>query len=46
MILKAGDVLFVPAGTVHSAANVGNSTASEPNGRRGPEVKKLGIHNG
>lgn len=27
--LKAGDVLFIPAGTVHSAKNVGNVTASE-----------------
>ncbi|WBL81884.1 cupin domain-containing protein [Bradyrhizobium xenonodulans] len=27
--LKAGDVLFVPAGTVHAAKNVGNDTASE-----------------
>jgi quercetin dioxygenase-like cupin family protein len=27
--LKAGDVLFVPAGTAHSAKNVGNVTASE-----------------
>jgi len=28
-ILKAGDVLFIPAGTVHSAKNVGDVTASE-----------------
>src|ERR1700756_2567042 len=27
--LKAGDVLFIPAGTVHSAKNVGDVTASE-----------------
>jgi quercetin dioxygenase-like cupin family protein len=27
--LKAGDVLFVPAGTVHAARNVGSDTASE-----------------
>lgn len=27
--LKAGDVLFIPAGTVHAARNVGNDTASE-----------------
>jgi quercetin dioxygenase-like cupin family protein len=27
--LKAGDVLFVPAGTAHSAKNVGNVPASE-----------------
>src|SRR5882762_1906879 len=27
--LKAGDVLFIPAGTVHSARNVGNVTGSE-----------------
>ncbi|MDA9492690.1 cupin domain-containing protein [Bradyrhizobium sp. CCBAU 11361] len=27
--LKAGDVLFIPAGTVHAAKNVGNATASE-----------------
>ncbi len=27
--LKAGDVLFVPAGTIHSAKNVGSSAASE-----------------
>lgn len=27
--LKAGDVLFVPAGAVHSATNVGNTTAAE-----------------
>jgi quercetin dioxygenase-like cupin family protein len=29
MTLKAGDVLFIPAGTVHAARNVGNDTASE-----------------
>jgi quercetin dioxygenase-like cupin family protein len=27
--LHAGDVLFIPAGTVHAAKNVGNDTASE-----------------
>lgn len=27
--LKAGDVLFIPAGTSHAAKNVGNVTASE-----------------
>lgn len=27
--LKAGDVLFIPAGTIHAAKNVGNETASE-----------------
>jgi len=27
--LKAGDVLFVPAGTIHAAKNVGSGTASE-----------------
>jgi quercetin dioxygenase-like cupin family protein len=27
--LRAGDVLFVPAGTVHAAKNVGSDTASE-----------------
>ncbi|QPF89020.1 cupin domain-containing protein [Bradyrhizobium commune] len=27
--LKAGDVLFIPAGTVHAAKNVGDVTASE-----------------
>jgi quercetin dioxygenase-like cupin family protein len=27
--LKAGDVLFVPAGTIHAAKNVGTTTASE-----------------
>jgi quercetin dioxygenase-like cupin family protein len=27
--LKAGDVLFIPAGTVHSAKNVGSETGSE-----------------
>ena len=27
--LKAGEVLFIPAGTVHSAKNVGDVTASE-----------------
>jgi quercetin dioxygenase-like cupin family protein len=27
--LKAGDVLFVPAGTIHSAKNVGSGNAAE-----------------
>jgi quercetin dioxygenase-like cupin family protein len=27
--LKAGEVLFVPAGTIHSAKNVGNGNAAE-----------------
>jgi len=27
--LRAGDVLFIPAGAIHSAKNVGNVTASE-----------------
>jgi quercetin dioxygenase-like cupin family protein len=27
--LKAGDVLFIPAGTVHSAKNVGSGTGTE-----------------
>ena len=27
--LKAGDVLFIPAGTAHTAKNVGNSNAAE-----------------
>jgi quercetin dioxygenase-like cupin family protein len=27
--LKAGDVLFIPAGTVHAARNVGSGTGSE-----------------
>lgn len=29
LALEAGDVLFIPAGTVHAAKNVGNATASE-----------------
>ena len=29
MTLKAGDVLFIPAGTIHSAKNVGTSSAAE-----------------
>ncbi len=29
MTLKAGDVLFIPAGTVHSANNAGGGTGSE-----------------
>jgi quercetin dioxygenase-like cupin family protein len=29
MTLKAGDVLFIPAGTVHSAKNVGSGNAAE-----------------
>jgi quercetin dioxygenase-like cupin family protein len=28
-MLKAGDVLLIPAGTAHSAKNVGDVTASE-----------------
>ena len=27
--LKAGDVLFIPAGTIHSASNVGSGKAAE-----------------
>lgn len=27
--LKAGDVLFIPAGTIHSASNVGSGRAAE-----------------
>jgi quercetin dioxygenase-like cupin family protein len=27
--LKAGDVLFIPAGTIHSASNVGTGNAAE-----------------
>jgi quercetin dioxygenase-like cupin family protein len=27
--LKAGDVLFIPAGTIHSARNVGTGRAAE-----------------
>jgi quercetin dioxygenase-like cupin family protein len=29
VILKAGEVLFIPAGTIHSAKNIGNTKASE-----------------
>jgi quercetin dioxygenase-like cupin family protein len=29
MTLKAGDVLFIPAGTIHAAKNIGSGTASE-----------------
>jgi quercetin dioxygenase-like cupin family protein len=29
MALKAGDVLFIPAGMIHAAKNVGSDTASE-----------------
>jgi quercetin dioxygenase-like cupin family protein len=29
VILKAGDVLFIPAGTVHSAKNVGSDNGAE-----------------
>jgi quercetin dioxygenase-like cupin family protein len=29
MTLKAGDVLFIPAGTIHAAKNVGTGTAAE-----------------
>jgi len=29
VVLKAGDALYIPAGTVHSARNLGTSNASE-----------------
>jgi quercetin dioxygenase-like cupin family protein len=29
MTLEAGDVLFIPAGTIHAAKNVGSGTGSE-----------------
>ena len=29
MTLKAGDVLFIPAGTVHAAKNVGSGNGAE-----------------
>jgi len=29
VILKAGDVLFIPAGTIHAARNVGTTNAAE-----------------
>ena len=29
MTLKAGEVLFIPAGTIHSAKNVGSINAAE-----------------
>jgi quercetin dioxygenase-like cupin family protein len=29
LTLKAGDVLFIPAGTIHSASNVGSGNAAE-----------------
>ncbi len=29
MTLKAGDVLFIPAGTIHAARNVGSGNAAE-----------------
>jgi quercetin dioxygenase-like cupin family protein len=29
MTLQAGDVLFIPAGTIHAAKNVGNGNAAE-----------------
>ncbi len=29
MILKAGDVLFIPAGTIHAAKNVGSGNGAE-----------------
>ena len=29
MTLKAGDVLFIPAGTIHAAKNVGSSNGAE-----------------
>jgi hypothetical protein len=30
VILKAGEVLFIPAGAIHSARNVGTGRAAEP----------------
>lgn len=29
VVLKAGQVLFIPSGTIHSAKNIGNTKASE-----------------
>ncbi len=29
VILKAGEVLFIPSGTIHAAKNVGNTNAAE-----------------
>ena len=29
MTLKAGDVLFIPAGTIHAAKNVGSGKGAE-----------------
>ena len=29
VILKAGEVLFIPAGTVHSAKNIGSGNGAE-----------------
>jgi quercetin dioxygenase-like cupin family protein len=29
MTLQAGDVLFIPAGTIHAAKNVGSGNAAE-----------------
>jgi quercetin dioxygenase-like cupin family protein len=29
VVLKAGDALYIPAGTVHSARNLGTGNASE-----------------
>jgi quercetin dioxygenase-like cupin family protein len=29
VVLKAGEALFIPAGTVHSARNIGNGNAAE-----------------
>ena len=29
MTLKAGEVLFIPAGTIHAARNVGGGNAAE-----------------
>ncbi len=29
MVLKAGDVLFIPAGTIHAAKNIGTTNAAE-----------------
>jgi len=40
--LKAGEVLFIPAGAVHAAKNVGNVTASElASGYRPVDVNRL-----
>ena len=29
MTLKAGEVLFIPAGTIHAAKNIGSGNAAE-----------------